>query len=333
MFYVNASGNAAVPNAFAAGTAGGNGFVELQAGNTGQAGYIAWFSPSGTRIGYMGWDPTNILIDMDAATQVGFSTGGTQVFSVGNNGGATTTGSNSGYYANYRSTSGQLCIYGDGGGAHFWISNGGNRIDLKDNGDIYLNGNTLLPNNIYIYGFNTSGTVYPMLGMSNDNNVHINPAPYGNTYIGTASAGYVTGHFSPTTDNAWYCGVGPWGTSWYEVDAYHFGTMSDRNKKTDLNALPDCLDLVTAITPQRFRWRDGPSQRVHWGFIAQDVGEVMAREGHIFGGYIEHHAGDTVAGRVIDDDSYGLNYNELVALLWKATQELAARVAHLEGTA
>jgi hypothetical protein len=91
--------------------------------------------------------------------------------------------------------------------------------------------------------------------------------------------------------------------------------------KTDIEDLPDCLDLVREIAPQRFRWKDGPdTTRTHWGFIAQDVGEVMG----------EDFAGYTPADPDEPESIAALNYNQLVAVLWKACQELLTRVEQLE---
>lgn len=118
---------------------------------------------------------------------------------------------------------------------------------------------------------------------------------------------------------------------------------SDARIKRDIEALPDdCLALVTAIAPKTFRRippeplrtpidRDdevprepGPPgffDRRNWGFIAQEVAEVMTRAGHEFGGHID------------EGEVQSLSYNDLIAVLWKGTQELAARVATLEATA
>jgi hypothetical protein len=91
--------------------------------------------------------------------------------------------------------------------------------------------------------------------------------------------------------------------------------------KIGIEDLPDCLDLVCQVTPQRFRWRNGPDTlRTHWGFIAQDVGEVLGED---FGGYTPS---DPANPRSIA----GLAYNELVAVLWKACQEMKARIEALE---
>ena len=61
-------------------------------------------------------------------------------------------------------------------------------------------------------------------------------------------------------------------------------------------------------------------ERRNWGFIAQEVQAVMEGAGYEFGG--------VVADR---DGNLSLSSSDMVAVLWKAVQELSARVAELEG--
>jgi hypothetical protein len=135
--------------------------------------------------------------------------------------------------------------------------------------------------------------------------------------VGNGQTGF-SGHVYDGTNNGHYCGFG--GNSWASVSSYAFANASDIREKTDIESLPDdCLDLVNAITPQRYRWREGIDQeRTHWGFIAQHVETAMQKAGHEFGGH------------TIDNDHHLLAYNELVAVLWKACQEMAARIEALE---
>jgi hypothetical protein len=122
----------------------------------------------------------------------------------------------------------------------------------------------------------------------------------------------------PTADNTYLCGLNG-GQAWAVVASYAYATASDAALKTDIADLPDCLDLLAAINPQRYRWRVGPdTARTHWGFVAQDVEAAMAAAGHEFGGHS------------VENGRHSLAYNELIATLWKATQQLAARVSALE---
>ncbi|HEY1301439.1 MAG TPA: tail fiber domain-containing protein [Stellaceae bacterium] len=116
----------------------------------------------------------------------------------------------------------------------------------------------------------------------------------------------------PVVDNRDSCGRP--GNAWFACEAYNFVTASDLHLKTDLAPLDaDCIELVRRIAPQRFRWVEGRDSGRHWGFVAQDVAVAMAAAGHEFGGHL------------VDPDSgrERLAYNELVAVLWRAVQQLA----------
>jgi hypothetical protein len=111
---------------------------------------------------------------------------------------------------------------------------------------------------------------------------------------------------------------------------------SDARLKRDIAPLPRCLDLVAAIEPKMFRHLPPgpppPVKREHhgeifeadvvsserydrrsWGFIAQDVAEAMRAAGHDFGGLSD------------EGDVQFLSYDNMIAVLWQAVRELAAR--------
>lgn len=67
------------------------------------------------------------------------------------------------------------------------------------------------------------------------------------------------------------------------------------------------------------RWEPRPGQRVHWGFDAHQVQQVMARSGRDFGGFV-----------LAEDGTAGLRPDQLLPVLWKAVQELAAEIASLK---
>jgi hypothetical protein len=113
------------------------------------------------------------------------------------------------------------------------------------------------------------------------------------------------------------------GNAWYGVAAYQYPTQSDIKYKTDITDIPDCLAFVRALVPKRYRFNNGPPEEdgiVHWGFVAQHVGEVFKE--HNFGG----HRIDTGE----NGTSQSILYNELVAVLWKACAEMAEKIEQLE---
>lgn len=120
-----------------------------------------------------------------------------------------------------------------------------------------------------------------------------------------------------TTDQGAYNlqvnGTGVWGAG-----AYVNG--SDRNLKEEIAPLADALDVVNALKPVTFRYKEDYSkdQSIQPGFIAQELQEVLANQVYL-GGVV--HAGP---------EHLNVAYQSLIPVLVKAIQELTARVAELE---
>lgn len=62
------------------------------------------------------------------------------------------------------------------------------------------------------------------------------------------------------------------------------------------------------------QWRDRAGRRLHWGFMADEVKSAFDALGLDFGGFV-----------VGEDGMMGLRMDQMVPVLWKAVQELAAR--------
>jgi hypothetical protein len=134
------------------------------------------------------------------------------------------------------------------------------------------------------------------------------------------------------------------------VKANNVTLTSDAGVKADIAPLPAGLDLVNAIEPKQYRFvePDPPPRRVsnrfgdqrrlggpdsrramgppgffekeHWGFIAQDVAMAMRDAGHDTG---------MVDGK---EGAQSLSVGDMMAVLWKAVQELSAEVKALRGS-
>lgn len=133
---------------------------------------------------------------------------------------------------------------------------------------------------------------------------------------------------------------------------YVYGTVQNRSDvrdKTDIRATSLGLDFILALEPVDYRWdmrddyidwkldeetgeevsvvreRDGSKarNRFHHGFIAQEVEKVIRESGVDFGGFQDHsvHGGCEVQS---------LGYDEFIAPMVKAIQELTARLKALE---
>ena len=127
----------------------------------------------------------------------------------------------------------------------------------------------------------------------------------------------------------YYCGT----SAIYWAGVYAQGgalLTSDAREKTDVVDSDLGLTFIQALRPVRYRWvqcgyvdESGQPQtragiRPHYGLLAQEVQAVMGESD--FAGF----AYDP------DADAYCLRYDEFIAPLIKAVQELAARVEELE---
>ena len=127
---------------------------------------------------------------------------------------------------------------------------------------------------------------------------------------------------------------------------YAYGSVqnrSDSRDKADVTGTELGLDFINALTPVQFKWdyredyrtgegqalsdvtKDGSKKRTrqHQGFIAQEVKQVMDAQGVDFAGYQDH----SIAGGA---DVKSLGYEEFIAPMVKAIQELTARLEALE---
>jgi phage gp45-like len=187
-------------------------------------------------------------------------------------------------------------------------------------------------NGFWYYGNDTGGTARTCIGISTDNNCYVNNTDRNlylrcqNTYFQSLYSGTVYSwtlgayNFYPGTTNQYNCGYP--GNDWTGVYSYAFNNASDIKHKADIADLPDCLPYLTALKPQTYKFTNGREEDqgvTHWGFVAQDV-EAAIGGGNDFGGHhVEAESGEQ-----------SIAYHELTAVLWKACQEMAARIEQLE---
>jgi hypothetical protein len=168
-----------------------------------------------------------------------------------------------------------------------------------------------------------------------------------------------TGNFVPETDNAY--SLGQSGQRWSAVWAAN-GTIqtSDWRDKTNIQPATLGLGFINALKPVSFNWKTGrkeivrqdyvdadgnvvhpddpnfadavpgpiitqdvPGSRTHWGLIAQEVHAACGAAGVDFGGWVLSDTTDP-------DSPQALRYDQFIAPLIKAVQELSARVEALE---
>lgn len=99
---------------------------------------------------------------------------------------------------------------------------------------------------------------------------------------------------------------------------------SDRRHKRNIAACSLGLDFINKLNPVSYQWEPASSSqtiRTNWGFIAQDVKEVYPEFDVDFGGWVQCIDGS---------QTQALRYDQFLAPLTKAVQELSAKVNQLE---
>ena len=249
---------------------------------------------------------------------IGNSESGNTVFEV--NGSEALRINSSGYVQIQPNGSGDLRLQFGGNGTRLQNTTAGGHIDLYTNNAV---------RNRFLY--NGQGTEF-----SNQNRV------------------------IPTTDNA--VDLGSSGARWDDVYATN-GTIqtSDSRLKQEVETSVLGIDFVKALRPVSYKWIEGKKvaivdnvdengdnvyrtdadnnwvydsrdgARKHWGFIAQEVKQAVDDAGVDFAGW-------TLADKDDPDSTQSLRYEEFIAPLTKALQEviakneaLEARIAVLEG--
>lgn len=145
------------------------------------------------------------------------------------------------------------------------------------------------------------------------NNTEVNRLNIGETYI------------EPLNDNQ--KDLGRSGVRFKDIYASNgVVNTSDRNYKKDIVDNVLGLDFINKLKTVEYKFIEGDSNRVHNGLIAQDVELVlgeMDRAMLVKSKFIDEETG-------IEKEIYALRYNELVAPLIKAVQELSTKVKELE---
>jgi len=111
---------------------------------------------------------------------------------------------------------------------------------------------------------------------------------------------------------------------------------SDERLKTDIVTSPLGLDFINNLNPVKYKFLEGgkevvegdivsiPGSRTHYGLIAQEVKQALDESG------VGDFAGWVKMDMSQEDSMQGLRYDQFVAPLIKAVQELTARVKALE---
>lgn len=102
---------------------------------------------------------------------------------------------------------------------------------------------------------------------------------------------------------------------------------SDLNLKNTISSIsPSYSNLFNSLRPVTFKFNDGTSDRLHIGFIAQEVDEAISAAGLTR----QDFAGLCIRDEGTENEKWGLRYGEFVALNTFEIQKLKARITALE---
>lgn len=200
------------------------------------------------------------------------------------------------------------------------------------NGNLSLANNTSGTNNTAV-GF---GALYNAVSLNSNTAVGINALAGNTLYSNCSGLGNAS---SITASNQVQLGDSA-------TTTYVYGTVQNRSDIRDKAEVRDTvlgLDFINELRPVDYKWdirddyktdlldqisnltHDGTHtrSRFHHGLIAQEVKSVIEASGVDFGGFQDHN----VSG---GQDVLSIGYDELIAPMIKAIQELTARINVLE---
>jgi hypothetical protein len=146
--------------------------------------------------------------------------------------------------------------------------------------------------------------------------------------------------YVPSEYNDGIMNLGSSGRKWNQLYAANATiSTSDRNKKQDIVAMSNVQErLFNELKPITYKLKNGSSGRTHYGFVAQDVEDSLARiglTGQDFAGFCkDEHIDDNnnvvldAYGNIIYD--YSLRYSEFIALNTHMIQKLQKEIDALK---
>ena len=171
------------------------------------------------------------------------------------------------------------------------------------------------------------GTIRGYIGANNSSSVGIlgHDGNWAASFSAWSNWSYKSLHPSPDNTND----LGKSDRRWDDVYATNSSIQtSDRNEKTTIVDSDLGLSFVNKLKPISYKWKG--KTRTHYGFIAQDIETVITDLGKTtaqFAGLIKADISEAKDG---SEYRYGLRYEQLLAPIVKAIQELAVKVAALE---
>ena len=191
-------------------------------------------------------------------------------------------------------SSNQVCV----GNASFPLYLRGTGVTIASGGLSLGQGSAIFANGYGVVICDASGASHYVLSLTSGNMVNVGVATYPTYLRGTAV--YLSSSGATVT--------------------------SDRRKKHSIEELGDAYEaMLDKLTPVRFKYNNGTSDRFHVGYIAQDVQEALEATGlttQDFGGFVDVNK---------DGEELGLIYTQFIALQHLKIRRLEQRLAALEG--
>lgn len=178
----------------------------------------------------------------------------------------------------------------------YWRITGGG--DFLTKGDVWIEGNAAVDSGWF------TGKHYPQI-YGNDDYLHISAVNNNKSGVVVSN---VTGDvaFRPATDND--PNLGQSSKRWRNIyTCTPVIVTSDRNKKTNINALDDELTkrFIRGLIPYSYKMIDGTSDRTHTGLIAQDIEELLNQldiDTKDFAGFIKSPRTKEIEEVVLDEE-------------------------------
>ena len=206
------------------------------------------------------------------------------------------------------------------------VTEGTERVRIGSAGNIVATGqiragsNTEAAPSLSFSGNSDAGFYTPT-----DNNIKV-------VIDGDTKYGFGLSNFFPEDDNS--RDLGQASKRWDDVRATNGSIVtSDKNEKNTIVASDLGLDFVNKLTPVSYKFNN--KTRTHYGLISQDIETVLgtiSKSATDFAGFCKDTITEDADGNALDIpfDIYGLRYQEFLAPMIKAIQELSAKVTALE---
>lgn len=99
------------------------------------------------------------------------------------------------------------------------------------------------------------------------------------------------------------------------VTAQNTVNLSDKNLKKEISDIKiDTVETLDQLKPQQYKFKKDPCQKIHYGFVAQDILEIEGLKD-----LVQH-----------DRNTYSLNYIGLIAVIVETQKKFKTEIEELK---